>query len=334
MDQLTDPALFRRVYLLKGGPGCGKSALLQSVADAARKAGCPAELICSAADADTLDAVAVGGVSLIDASSPYAIEPRYGGAVETVVSLAPFCDSRLLRASREEIIALTDEKQQIARHACRFIAAAEALRADTWRLALEAADTSKIERLADRIAAKELRGAKSGRESLRFLSARTAKGEILLGQTAALLAERVYVLEDDLGPCAATLLCALRRTVRARGLECITCLDPLCAHEQPEHLFIPSLSLGFVTKNERLTHWPLAYRVINARRFTNREALAARKKHISLNRKAQRRMLLHAQELMADAMRAHDQLRALYLPAMDFSPVDCLTQKLIGELFL
>ena len=56
-DQLIPPERARAVYILKGGPGCGKSSLMRRVAQRAQEAGDPGECICCSGDPDSLDAV-------------------------------------------------------------------------------------------------------------------------------------------------------------------------------------------------------------------------------------------------------------------------------------
>lgn len=76
MDQLTDPAVFDRVLILKGGPGSGKSTLLTRVAEAAAQAGHSPELICCSFDPGSLDAVSFGRTSIADGSPPHGARTK------------------------------------------------------------------------------------------------------------------------------------------------------------------------------------------------------------------------------------------------------------------
>ena len=46
-DQLIDPAQAEEIYILKGGPGCGKSSLMHRVAEAVEAHGLSVEYILS-----------------------------------------------------------------------------------------------------------------------------------------------------------------------------------------------------------------------------------------------------------------------------------------------
>ena len=56
-DQMIDRTKARRLYILKGGPGCGKSTLMRRVAERAKAAGQEVEYILCSGDPDSLDAV-------------------------------------------------------------------------------------------------------------------------------------------------------------------------------------------------------------------------------------------------------------------------------------
>ena len=60
-DQLLPPEQASAIYILKGGPGCGKSTLMRRVAALAQEAGEPVECILCSGDPDSLDAILLPG---------------------------------------------------------------------------------------------------------------------------------------------------------------------------------------------------------------------------------------------------------------------------------
>ena len=56
-DQLICPEQARAIYILKGGPGCGKSTLMRRVGALAEQAGVPVEYIICSGDPASLDGV-------------------------------------------------------------------------------------------------------------------------------------------------------------------------------------------------------------------------------------------------------------------------------------
>ncbi len=72
-DQMLDPAQARRVFLVKGGAGCGKSSLMRRAAAALEEAGETVEYITCSGDPDSLDAVIFHGLqaAIVDATAPH-----------------------------------------------------------------------------------------------------------------------------------------------------------------------------------------------------------------------------------------------------------------------
>ena len=72
-DQMIDPVQARRIYILKGGPGCGKSSLMRRVAQAMEEKGASVEYIACSGDPDSLDAVVFPALNtaIVDGTAPH-----------------------------------------------------------------------------------------------------------------------------------------------------------------------------------------------------------------------------------------------------------------------
>lgn len=73
--QLSDPARIRALYIIKGGPGSGKSTFMRRVERHAQAAGLEtAQVLCSG-DPDSLDAVLIPrlGAALVDGTAPQGV---------------------------------------------------------------------------------------------------------------------------------------------------------------------------------------------------------------------------------------------------------------------
>src|SRR5690606_26753651 len=132
-------------------------------------------------------------------------------------------------------------------------------------------DVEKILRYAVKFSFRELKPVsdKKGNEGIRFLSSVTPKGIFIFNDTASLLCERLIIIKDEWGASSRILLAQIRSLALSAGYDIITCYCPLAPNEKIEHIFIPSLGLGFVTSN----HWHSfdipSYRTIHAQRFTD-----------------------------------------------------------------
>lgn len=337
--QLTEPNALgsgSRAYILKGGPGSGKSTIIRKVADAFGNLPGNQIIACSS-DCDSLDGVVVPQkkFSLLDGTHPHLLEPRYPGAVESVIELSGCWDEGILHTHREEIITTRENISRAHEYACRYMAAAAALIGDTHRIALSCIDMPKLHGYLARLSAKELKPlpGKTGRESTRFLTAVTDVGNVKFTETAKALAERVYLITDEYGALSRLIL----HHIRARAIECgydiISCYCPLAPFDKLEQLFIPALGLGFMTSN-RFHDFSAEidpYRVVNTARFMD-DGLRGQKKRITFNRKAGRQMIAQATGLIAEAKTLHGELETFYKAATDFDKVDEITDKLLERL--
>jgi hypothetical protein len=333
-DQITNPHLLNTLYVLKGGPGSGKSTLLKKVGQAAQNREDIGEIeyIHCASDLKSLDAVVLPdlGLALADGTPPHVIEPKYPGLFERLVALGDCYDTEKLTPLREEIIATAEQSAMLHRQADRFMAAAAALLSDNARTAERFTDMDKVRKTAARIAARSLKPRhREGSERVRFLSALTDQGYHTLQDTGPALADSITLLEDDYAVSAPALLKELRQAALEAGYDIISCYSPLAPMERLEHLFIPELSLGFMTHNRLMAPDVNPDRIINARRFTDTEGLRAYKKRMAFCRKAAIQMLGHAEDSVRQARELHHHLEALYRPAMDYEHLDSLTAPIL-----
>ena len=92
-----------QMYLIKSGPGCGKSTLMKRLARAAEQNGLLTQRIHCASDPDSLDGVILPGQhrAIVDATAPHVVEPDAPGADEVVVSLYHTIDAEKLHLHTE-----------------------------------------------------------------------------------------------------------------------------------------------------------------------------------------------------------------------------------------
>ena len=73
--QLSDPGRLQALYIIKSGPGSGKSSLMRRVARHAQAAGLETEEVLCSGDPDSLDALILPqlGAALVDGTAPQGV---------------------------------------------------------------------------------------------------------------------------------------------------------------------------------------------------------------------------------------------------------------------
>ena len=66
-----------KLFIIKGGPGCGKSTFMKAIADAANDAGYDVERVLCSADPDSLDGIFIPElhIAYVDGTAPHAAVP-------------------------------------------------------------------------------------------------------------------------------------------------------------------------------------------------------------------------------------------------------------------
>ena len=331
-----------RCFIIKGGPGSGKSTLMRKVAAYLQSQGHSLEIIHCSSDVDSLDGVICPALklSIADGTAPHVLEPKYPGAVESLIDITACWDTDDLFAHRAHIIALSQKVSRCHELCCRYLGAAAALSGDTYRLALDCLNHKKLTDYATRLCEKELKPIKNrseaqpGHEHIRVLSAVTNKGAFVFAENLPHLCRRLYLLQDNDGAVSRVLLRRLRDYALTAGHDIISCYCPLSPFEKLEYLFVPSLSLGFVTAN-RFHNFPAQaspYRIINSRRFTDLDKWRPHRQRVSFNHKAVKQMITQAEALLAEAKTLHDQLEEPYIHATDFDKVNTLSEAVLAKI--
>ncbi|MEG2054275.1 MAG: hypothetical protein RR052_04965, partial [Oscillospiraceae bacterium] len=253
---------------------------------------------------------------------------------EEILSLYAMLDKTQLHQYRDEISKLFSACQTLQERACRYITAAGALITDSERFAASATDFSAAVDFAKALSAKNIpRASGPSAEEIRLVSATTCKGQIFyLDTIVKLSAKKLIILNDEYGAVSKCILKQIRDDALLKGHEIITCYCPMSPHEKIEHLFIPSLGLGFATENSFHEVASQNSRHIHCKRFMNEDILKLRRQRLHFNRKAATELLKEATELQKEAKISHDSLEQYYIKAADFAIANDECEKVIKEL--
>lgn len=333
-DQLIDPAQARAIYILKGGPGCGKSSLMRRVAQRAEDAGETVEYIQCSGDPDSLDAILLPGrkTAIVDGTAPHIVEPVYPGVVESYVNLGECYDRVGLNGVRDEIMGCMTGYKDCYKRAYRCLGAAAEIAEDMRAILTTEALEEKAAKRARGILSREVRteGSGSGQVVQRFLGAVTHQGLVRYYDTADILCKRIYILEDSYG-LAHLLLTHLLSGAAAAGHDVVACPSPM-APDRLEHLLIPGLSLAFLSASPALPYNKRPARRIHIDAMVDAELARRNKARLRFSRKVSSALTEEAVSSLAQAKAMHDELESLYNPHVDFDRVYRKADDLAAEI--
>lgn len=331
--ELIHPETAKAVYILKGGPGCGKSTLMRRIGTRMEEAGLACEYILCSGDPDSLDALLLPelGVALVDGTAPHVVEPKYPGVVERYVNMGDCYDTTALAALRADIIACMSGYKGCYQRAYRCLGAAAEIFEDMRSTLLTDALSEKLAKRAHGILSREFKrkkGAGTGQTKQRFLGAVTHRGPMCLFDTVQVQCERVYELADQYG-LAHEVLIHLLAGAAAGGYDVVACPDPM-APDRLAHLLVPELELAFLSSTPSLPFPGTPYRRIRLDSAGDGELLRHSRPRLRFARKVSSALVDEAVGSLAQAKAMHDDLEALYNPHVDFDLVERMARQ-IGD---
>ena len=324
-------------YILKGGPGTGKSTLMKKVASELERKGYFVERGYCSADPISLDVVIAPEInfSIIDGTSPHSFDTTYPGVTEYIINLGEAWDKRYLSEYKTAIINLTDENKKMHKKAADFMAVASQLKLENMKHCDNITDKNKLQNFARRLCNREIpakKGVKSGKIKKRFLSAVSPEGIVVQYDTIVALSEKIITIADNYSICASYIMDYVAEYASENGYDVYACYCPLFPTAKIEHVIIPELKLCFFTETSSHFSLDTEEKKVHSTRFLNREGLSEIKQVLKFNEKTSSEMISEAVKKISIAKGVHDRLEDYYIRATDFSVIAEKTEKLLKEL--
>ncbi len=318
-----------RIYILKGGPGTGKSRFMREVAEAAERVGFDVEYFYCSSDPDSLDGVLIGKnmCAVIDGTAPHSVDPIYPGAVDEIINLGEFWNEDMLVPKRDEIISLTEKKKKAYRDAYRFLEASGLVHADIKADVFECVDMGKLRAAADRIFSRIPEG-EDFEKKIRIQNALGMRGEASF-DTFEKKADRVYYILNTAGT-AYLMLSEIYKRAKEKSLSLYCSFSPL-EPDELDGLYLPTLKTAFCVIKEK-RELSGKDKIINMGRFIRGEQLSKIKGKVKFSLRCRDALLDEAKTRLSLASEAHFKLEEIYISAMDFGSKEKATKEYINKI--
>lgn len=152
-SQIFGDGKCQQLFVIKGGPGTGKSSFMRKMGDLAEQSGYAVTYYFCSSDPTSLDGIMIDvlSVGFVDGTAPHVWEPASVGVFEQIVNLGAFWDRHVLVNNRLEIESLTEKKRERYKQAYRYLSAYGAVRAAADEMIRPLVDAKKLSRAAERI---------------------------------------------------------------------------------------------------------------------------------------------------------------------------------------
>lgn len=302
----------RRLFVIRGGPGTGKSSFMRRVANAAENAGIEVTYYHCSSDAESLDGLFLEGtgIGFVDGTAPHPWEPTLPGAFEETVDLGRFWRAELLAMRRDEIERLVREKKQGYARAYGYLSAFGATHRAMEDRLREAVDGEKLRRAAERLLASCNVPCGAFSESIGLCDSFGMAGRVRFDTYETSCARHVFV--GNTAGMGHLFLGALYEACRRRGVSVRVSRDPLLP-ERIDALALTDAGISFSLRENEEDE-----RAVNMERFLSRRALGTARAVRRACEAACDHLLSLAAEELARVRDRHFALEAIYGAAMDF----------------
>ena len=314
---LMEDAQLKRMLVLKGGPGVGKSTFMRRIHAALCTEGQPGTLFYCSGDPDSLDAVALPqrGLLILDGTAPHVVDPIIPGARDSLINLGAHLDEPAMRPRLPHIRACMADHAACTRRARACRRAAAALARDSTAVYAAAIDEQRLAGMTHALITSVLPSGCTGHERPAarqvLANAVTPKGELCLIAENAL--PRVVRLTAPWGMDVTAPLRALSMAARAAGYTVEEYLSPT----QPGsllHLSIPALQTLVTTSDLLPSELTFDFGLCLPSGSLLRHECALEQERAGV------KLHLHrAVTALAQAKQLHDELETFYVPNMDFT---------------
>ncbi len=337
-DYILPQEVAERIFIIKGGPGTGKSTFMKYIANELLKNGYDIELMHCSSDPDSLDGIVVPAlkIAMLDGTAPHVVDPKNPGAVDEIINLGDYWNETGIKSHRDEVLIVNAEVGGLFKRAYRYLAAAASVYSDNVEIYKKAVDLQTIYRKAELIIHTHFSGdvitEYGGGLRKLFATAITPLG-LRSYLTSVLNTEKLVLLKGEAGTGTEVLLERVKEHALMCGyyVEAFYCaLNP----EKLEHIVIPEKNLSIAACNNYHTIVSGENEVIDTNEFYDPDMVGERKDIIEYNRLEFEGLLNRAVMTLEQAKRMHDQLETSYAPNMDFAGIDTLKARILERIIV
>ncbi len=317
----------KRVYIIKGSPGSGKSTLMKRIASKAISLGEDVIKIRCSSDPDSLDGLILPrlSVGVADGTPPHAMEPKKYGIREQTVSLEASFDYDRLDFFSGRLTRLFEKKSAYTKAASSAVAAFGQLENARREYVKPALQQEKIETFCKKFIRKNTQ---SSGGSIKIYPIDTFCRKGFVTTSAFDGAENIYIVRDKFGISENVLQSVFYFAKEAKtDMFIIPC--PVDARSIGGIYFPKTKTL---IKSDRFIPMPTG-KSIRCVSFSDPEGIASHRARLNAISKLGEKLFEEAIEAFTKAFETHLEIEKIYSQCVDFDITDKVTKNLSERIF-
>ncbi|MEE1072723.1 MAG: PRK06851 family protein [Cellulosilyticum sp.] len=328
-----------KIYILKGGPGTGKSSLMKKVGKAMIDKGVPVEYIHCSSDPDSLDGIIIRSLStaIVDGTSPHVIEPTAPGAIEEYINLGVAWDVDALAKNKNEILSLQSEISSCYPKAYNCFARALKIHDEWEKIYIDHMDFEKANLFTQQVIDTLLKDVRFNKPSVvmhRFFGGSSSKGFVDYVEELTGNLKYRYFIKGRPGSGKSTMLKKILASSQTRGIdtEVYHCsFDP----DSLDMLIMPELDLCIFDSTSPHEYFPSRKGDIILdmyKELIDPQTDENFSDQLADIMKRYKSCVSEGTSHLAYAKFLHDDLEKYYIAATDFKIVNDITTSLIQKI--
>ncbi len=316
-NEIFNSRLFKHIYVIKGGPGTGKSSLMMKLLSSFSSEAYNTEAIYCSSDPSSLDGIIISKgaqrLALLDGTAPHERDAVIPGAIDEIINLGDGFDNRKLSCHREEILDLSSKKKEAYNKAYSLLEVAGNIWRQIYTISRESSHYSVAESIAERLSSCVSNDSFSAPEII-FSSAFNKLG---LSKTDTLSNNNIkrIKLSGD-GVTEHIVLGILNQKLQKRSSVITICPSPLDN----------SIYEKIITRD-------IIFEIDSQGADIDTKIIAKKKNDTLLELyHLHTRLLILSQGAFKEASDFHFKLEDIYKDAVDFRNNDRITKRLTGEI--
>lgn len=343
-DQILPQEDASRVFVIKGGPGVGKSTFMKKIANEMVDRGYDVEYEQCSSDNDSLDGILIPAikVALIDGTAPHVVDPKNPGVVDEIINLGEYWDETKITSARDEVLEVNKRTGKLFKTGYSLLSEAK-IAYDEWKSHVDdSMDWAKYNEILNRLLDNVFKDTNASyttkpRTRHMFASAITPGGLKNYIETLLKPDMKVYAIEGQPGTKVKEMIGRVAQTAWEMGYFCEQFHCPF-EPELTDMVIVPDINTAVIN-----IYKPFHYDINSVKGLTIEASVnittCIRTKMYNEYKPdiddAQKRfysLITKAIDHISQAKSVHDTMEKYYVSSMNFGKIDEKRQEILQRI--